>query len=70
MSENNHPISEVLHITMDKVKEMVDANTVAPHATEVGIAPQAFQKSCCTSEDWVRIVIPFKSSGVLTSFFP
>ena len=28
MSENNHPINEVLHTTMDKIREMVDANTV------------------------------------------
>lgn len=39
MSENNHPISEVLHITMDKVKEMVDANTVVgqPITTQDGV---------------------------------
>ena len=28
MSENNHPINEVLQTTMNKIREMVDANTV------------------------------------------
>lgn len=39
MSENNHPISEVLQTTMSKVKEMVDANTVVgqPITTQDGV---------------------------------
>ena len=27
MSEQNHPINEVLHTTMSRISEMVDANT-------------------------------------------
>ena len=39
MSENNHPINEVLHTTMDKIREMVDANTVVgqPIVTQDGV---------------------------------
>ena len=39
MSENNHPINEVLQTTMSKVKEMVDANTVVgqPITTQDGV---------------------------------
>lgn len=39
MSENNHPINEVLQTTMSKVKEMVDANTVVgtPIVTQDGV---------------------------------
>lgn len=39
MSENNHPINEVLQTTMDKIREMVDANTVVgqPIQTADGI---------------------------------
>lgn len=39
MSENNHPINEVLRTTMDKIKEMVDANTIIgqPIVTQDGV---------------------------------
>ena len=39
MSENNHPINEVLQTTMSKVKEIVDANTVVgqPITTQDGV---------------------------------
>lgn len=39
MSENTHPINEVLHTTMNKIREMVDANTVVgqPIHTEDGV---------------------------------
>lgn len=39
MSENNHPINEVLKTTMGKVREMVDANTVVgqPIVTQDGV---------------------------------
>ena len=39
MSENNHPINEVLQTTMNKIREMVDANTVIgqPIVTQEGI---------------------------------
>lgn len=39
MSENNHPINEVLQTTMNKIREMVDANTVVgqPIATQDGV---------------------------------
>ncbi len=39
MSENNHPINEVLQTTMDKIHEMVDANTVIgkPIVTQDGV---------------------------------
>lgn len=39
MSENNHPINEVLHTTMNKIREMVDANTVVgePIVTQDGV---------------------------------
>lgn len=39
MSENNHPINEVLQTTMNKVREMVDANTVVgqPITTQDGV---------------------------------
>lgn len=39
MSENNHPINEVLHTTMSKIKELVDANTVVgqPIVTQDGV---------------------------------
>lgn len=39
MSENNHPINEVLQTTMNKIREMVDANTVVgqPIVTQEGI---------------------------------
>ena len=38
MSENNHPINEVLQTTMNKIREMVDANTVVgqPIVTQSG----------------------------------
>lgn len=37
--ENNHPINDVLGVTMDKVRQMVDANTVVgtPIHTEEGV---------------------------------
>ncbi len=34
MSENNHPINEVLQTTMNKIREMVDANTVVGQPIE------------------------------------
>ena len=34
MSENNHPINEVLQTTMNKIREMVDANTVVGQRSE------------------------------------
>ncbi len=39
MSENNHPINEVLQTTMTKIREMVDANTVVgqPIVTQEGV---------------------------------
>ena len=39
MSDNNHPINEVLQTTMNKIREMVDANTVIgqPITTQEGI---------------------------------
>ena len=39
MSEQNHPINEVLHTTMSKLREMVDANTVVgqPIVTQDGV---------------------------------
>ena len=39
MSENNHPINEVLQTTMNKIREMVDANTVVgqPIVTQDGV---------------------------------
>ena len=39
MSENNHPINEVLQTTMSKIREMVDANTVVgqPIVTQDGV---------------------------------
>lgn len=39
MSENNHPINEVLQSTMSKIREMVDANTVVgqPIVTQDGV---------------------------------
>ena len=39
MSENNHPIHEVLQTTMNKIREMVDANTVVgqPIVTQDGV---------------------------------
>ncbi len=39
MSETNHPINEVLQTTMNKIREMVDANTVVgqPIVTQDGI---------------------------------
>jgi len=39
MSENNHPINEVLQTTMNKIREMVDANTVVgqPIVTQEGV---------------------------------
>ena len=39
MSENNHPINEVLQTTMNKIREMVDANTVVgqPITTQDGV---------------------------------
>ena len=39
MSEQNHPINEVLHTTMSKLREMVDANTVVgqPIVTQEGV---------------------------------
>lgn len=39
MSENNHPINEVLQTTMGKIKEMVDANTIVgqPIVTQDGV---------------------------------
>ena len=39
MSETNHPIHEVLQTTMNKIREMVDANTVVgqPIATQDGV---------------------------------
>jgi sporulation protein YtfJ len=39
MSENNHPINEVLQTTMNKIREMVDASTVVgqPIVTQEGI---------------------------------
>ena len=39
MSENNHPINEVLQTTMNKILEMVDANTVVgqPIITQDGV---------------------------------
>ena len=39
MSENNHPINEVLQTTMSKIHEMVDANTVVgkPIVTQDGV---------------------------------
>ena len=39
MSENNHPINEVLQTTMSKIREMVDANTVVgqPIITQDGV---------------------------------
>ena len=39
MSENNHPINEVLQTTMSKIREMVDANTVVgtPIVTQEGV---------------------------------
>lgn len=39
MSENNHPINEVLETTMGKIREMVDANTVVgqPISTQDGV---------------------------------
>ena len=39
MSENNHPINEVLQTTMEKIREMVDANTVVgqPITTQDGV---------------------------------
>lgn len=39
MSENNHPINEVLQTTMSQIREMVDANTVVgqPITTQDGV---------------------------------
>ena len=39
MSEVNHPINEVLQTTMNKIHEMVDANTVVgqPIVTQDGV---------------------------------
>ena len=39
MSDNNHPIHEVLQTTMNKIREMVDANTVVgqPIVTQDGV---------------------------------
>ncbi len=39
MSENDHPINEVLQTTMTKIREMVDANTVVgqPIVTQEGV---------------------------------
>ena len=39
MSETNHPIHEVLQTTMNKIREMVDANTVVgqPITTQDGV---------------------------------
>ena len=39
MSENNHPINEVLQTTMGKIREMVDANTIVgqPIVTQDGV---------------------------------
>ena len=39
MSEQNHPINEVLQTTMSKLREMVDANTVIgqPIVTQEGV---------------------------------
>ena len=39
MSENNHPINDVLQTTMNKIREMVDANTVVgqPITTQDGV---------------------------------
>ena len=39
MSEINHPINEVLQTTMNKIREMVDANTVVgqPITTQDGV---------------------------------
>ena len=39
MSENNHPINEVLQTTMNKIRAMVDANTVVgqPITTQDGV---------------------------------
>ena len=39
MSENNHPINDVLQTTMSKIREMVDANTVVgqPIETQDGV---------------------------------
>ena len=39
MSENNHPIHEVLQTTMNRIREMVDANTVVgqPITTQDGV---------------------------------
>lgn len=34
--ENNHPINEVIGITMDKVRQMVDANTVVGTPIQAG----------------------------------
>lgn len=39
MSENSHPINEILQTTMDKIREMVDANTIVgqPIVTQDGV---------------------------------
>ena len=39
MSENNHPINEVLQTTMEKIHDLVDANTVVgtPIVTQDGV---------------------------------
>lgn len=39
MSENNHPINELMSTTMQKVREMIDANTIVgqPIHTEDGV---------------------------------
>lgn len=39
MSENNHPISDLMQTTMAKIREMVDTNTVVgqPIVTEDGV---------------------------------
>ena len=39
MSENNHPINEMLQATMSKIRELVDTNTVVgqPITTDDGV---------------------------------
>lgn len=39
MNENQHPINDMMHTTMEKIREMVDANTVVgkPIVTEDGV---------------------------------
>ena len=39
MSENNHPINDLMATTLQKIREMVDANTIVgqPIHTEDGV---------------------------------